>query len=321
MILEGAGVLLRLERLKLLTGSLKPRFTIEALGIRRLYRGRIWIEQAEGGLVLINVLPLQQYIVSVLFGEIPSLAGRSRVLEALKAQAVAIRSYTAYYLNPDRGRHPGKGYDFCDLTHCQVYRGDVPAGYRNIRRAVIETAGVVLRYRGTLVPGYYSSTCGGRTVSPQEVWGSGVLQAVFPGGGHLLHGKAPCRDSIHFRWRFEVVRIGFRDFFSAACFPVLSARDLQLVTGPGGSVRFLRVGETQIAGYRFRNLFCKKWGWNSLRSLCFTLEVTKDRVIFKGQGLGHRIGLCQYGAFAYAAAGYSWQRILNEYFPGVRAGK
>lgn len=315
VVLEGAGCRVSAPVLRLLQQTPAPRFAVEAAGIRREYGGRVEFREREGELVLLCLVALEPYVASVMFGEVPALSGRKNIPEALKAQAVAIRSYTLYYLEPARGRHPGAGHDFCDLTHCQVYRGVVPAGYDVIGQAVKATRGLVLRYRGQLVPGYYSSTCGGRTVSPAEVWGDSPLDQAFPGREHRLAGMAPCRHSEHFTWQFSVARKLFRDFFTVSCFPLLSESALVLVKGPGGSVSRLEADGRQVPGYHFRNLFCRQWGWNSLRSLDFSLRVTRDQVVFSGRGLGHRIGLCQHGAFACAAAGWSWRRILAQYYP------
>lgn len=315
VVLSGAGYRETRSRFRLLQTVPEPQFSVTAAGITRRYPGTVEFLVQKDELVLVCLVSLESYVASVLFGEVPSLSGRKNILEALKAQAVAIRSYAVYYLNPARVRHPAEDCDFCDLTHCQVFRGVVPDGFAVIRRAALETKGKVLRYRGFLVPGFYSSTCGGRTVSPGEVWGDGSLDRAFPGRVHLLAGKVPCRDSEHFTWQFSIERKLFRDFFTVSCFPLLSESALVLVKGPGGSVGRLEADGRQVPGYHFRNLFCKQWGWNSLRSLDFTLKVTRERVVFSGRGLGHRIGLCQHGAFACAAAGWSWRRILAQYYP------
>ena len=298
-----------------------PLFGIRARGISRQYWGDLTCCGSGRGMVLINRVGLEHYTASVLFGEVPSLAGRRNIVPALKAQAVAIRSYARYFLQPGKERHKKGGYDFCDLTHCQVYRGVVPPGFRSILRAVRETRGLVLRFRGRLVPGFYSSTCGGRTVSPGEVWGDRALDDAFPGAKHRLHGRIPCRLSEHSRWVYSLPAREFLNFFSTACFPLLSVRDLQPVFGKGGSLRFVKTGYNRIPGHVFRNRFCKRYGWNSLRSLRFTFRLQGGRILFKGRGLGHRVGLCQHGAFAYAAAGWGWRKILKEYYPALRVGR
>lgn len=321
LTLFGNGLRRTGSRFRFRDRSSLPIFRIRARGISRLYRGDVTVRGADTGMVLVNRVSLERYTASVLFGEVPPLAGRRRIVPALKAQAVAIRGYACYFLQPGKGRHISEGYDFCDLTHCQVYRGLVPSGFRSIFHAVRETRGLLLRHRGRLVPGFYSSTCGGRTVSPGEVWGQGALDAAFPGKAHRLHGRVPCRFSEHGSWVYSLPAREFLSFFSSTCFPLLSIRDLRPRYGKGGSLLSLKTGYSRIPGHVFRNRFCKRYGWNSLRSLWLIIRLQGERVLFRGWGLGHRIGLCQHGAFAYSAAGWGWRKILKEYYPGLRISR
>jgi stage II sporulation protein D len=129
-------------------------------GIRangKRYRGRILVYLNDRGLLnLINELPVDQY----LRGVVPSEMGPSQYnqLEALKAQAVAARTYTLRNL----GEFASEGYDICATPRCQVYNG-MPVEHPLSDRAVAETAGQVLLYQGRLVDALYSSTCGGHT--------------------------------------------------------------------------------------------------------------------------------------------------------------
>jgi stage II sporulation protein D len=121
------------------------------------YRGRILIYLNDrGSLNLINELPLEEY----LRGVVPSEMGPAEFpeLEALKAQAVAARTYALKNL----GEFAREGYDICSSPRCQVY-GGMDVEHPLSSRAVTETAGQVLLYRGELVDALYSSTCGGHT--------------------------------------------------------------------------------------------------------------------------------------------------------------
>jgi stage II sporulation protein D len=121
------------------------------------YRGRILVFLNDRGtLNLINELPVEEY----LRGVVPSEMGpeQYRQLEALKAQAVAARTYTLRNL----GEFAREGYDICATPRCQVY-GGMDVEHPLSDRAVAETAGQVLLYRGDLVDALYSSTCGGHT--------------------------------------------------------------------------------------------------------------------------------------------------------------
>jgi stage II sporulation protein D len=121
------------------------------------YRGRVLVFLNDRGtLNLINELPVEDY----LRGVVPSEMGpeQYRQLEALKAQAVAARTYTLRNL----GEFSREGYDICATPRCQVY-GGMDVEHPLSDRAVMETAGQVLLYGGELVDALYSSTCGGHT--------------------------------------------------------------------------------------------------------------------------------------------------------------
>lgn len=121
------------------------------------YRGRVLVYLNDrGALNLINELPVEDYLRGVVPSEMgPELYNQ---LEALKAQAVAARTYTLRNL----GEFAREGYDICATPRCQVY-GGMQIEHPLSDRAVAETAGQVLLYKGELVDALYSSTCGGHT--------------------------------------------------------------------------------------------------------------------------------------------------------------
>lgn len=124
------------------------------------YRGSINIRRiASGPVNVINELPFEQYLYGI--AEMPS----SWHMEALKAQAVAARNYALYNI----GKHTSDGFDICNGTHCQAYRGFTQEKIRNIQ-AVNETAGKLLLYNDKLIPAYYHSSSGGHTEDSENVW-------------------------------------------------------------------------------------------------------------------------------------------------------
>ncbi len=114
------------------------------------------LRATQAGVGLINVLSLESY----LRGVVPSEMGPARfpALEALKAQAVAARTYAVAHL----GDHEDEGYDLCATPACQVY-GGVDAERPLTDRAVARTAGVILTWQGAPIDAMYQSTCGGHT--------------------------------------------------------------------------------------------------------------------------------------------------------------
>jgi len=130
----------------------------------RSYRGTVEVfGNARNTLTVVNELPLEEYLLGVVPNELsPSTFGQ---LEALKAQAVAARTYIV----KNMGQYRAEGFDICDTDQCQVYFG---AGTEDplSSRAVTETRGVVATYNGQPINALYSSTCGGRTESSENIF-------------------------------------------------------------------------------------------------------------------------------------------------------
>ncbi len=128
------------------------------------YRGRLLVFLNDrGSLNLINELPLEEY----LRGVVPSELGPEAYprIEAIKAQAVAARTYTLRNL----GEFAREGYDICATPRCQVY-GGLNAEHPVSDRAISETAGQVMTFEGELVDALYSSTCGGHTEDVEQIF-------------------------------------------------------------------------------------------------------------------------------------------------------
>ena len=142
---------------------------------KRLYDGafvysRYKTEDVDG-VQLVNLLPLEDYIAGV----VPYEISPTWDYEALRAFAVTVRSYTAR----NRRRHRDYGFDVCNTTHCQVYRG-IGSANDNVYAAVAATKGMVLTYEGSIVPAYYSSSTGGYTAGGNDTWGGSEAAYLTP---------------------------------------------------------------------------------------------------------------------------------------------
>ena len=136
-----------------------PEFTLGVPGkIERRFRGVLEVSPGAGALIPVVVMDRETAVSSALAAESPPGAS----MEALKAQAVTMRSYYA----AERGRH--QGYEFCDTTHCQFLR-EPPGRHSVFSRATEATRGLVLAYRGVTIPGFFAASCGGRTHSLEHV--------------------------------------------------------------------------------------------------------------------------------------------------------
>ena len=128
---------------------------------RRWYRGSFIIECRNGGIVVVNDVPLEDYMLGVVPSEMPSKWN----YEALKAQAIAARSYAI----ANRGKRASRGYDLKDTPEDQAY-GGASAETAATNNAVMETKGIVITYNRKVIPAYYSSSAGGHTVNSGAVW-------------------------------------------------------------------------------------------------------------------------------------------------------
>ncbi len=127
------------------------------------YRGKIEFTSTGTSINTVNILTMDQY----LYGVVPSEVYSSWPEEALKAQAVAARTYAEYHI----GKH--SGYDLCDHTHCQQYSG-YNKEEASTNKAVDETSGVIAYYGGKPINSVYYDCDGGYTLSAEEVWGSDI---------------------------------------------------------------------------------------------------------------------------------------------------
>lgn len=242
-------------------------------------------------------LSLKEYLLGVLMGEMPG----EFPLEALKAQAVAARTFTLR-----RMEQGGTLSD--DPAVCQAYTDPGTAQEKwgqdwetylfKMEEAVEATDGQVLTYEGELISATYFSCSGGRTEAAQAVWGGQVPYLVpVDSPGEENAGAYESRVSVpmeEFLSKLEIEEPGV----SAVTYT------------EGGGVDTMTIGGKTLAGTELRRLF-------GLRSTLFTMEISENAVDFDVRGFGHRVGMSQYGARAMAEAGKSYEEILTWYYTGV----
>jgi len=276
------------------------------------YRGVLEVLPAEDDrITVVNVVPLEEYLRGVVPNELAPEAFPQ--IEALKAQAVAARSYVLAHL----GDYSSRGYDVCATAACQVYRGS-SSEHPLTDRAVAETRGTVATWRGRPIHAFYTSTCGGHTEEGA---------AVFEDGAPYLRGVAcaterALADESEPGGQWEV-RLRPADVARAVARYGSVGRVLDLVptrVGVSGRVVELRVlgseGQLELRGQRVRLGL-------GLRESLFVLHRETDaqgaveRFVITGKGWGHGVGLCQVGASGMARAGASFEEILKHYYTGV----
>ncbi|MFP4499341.1 MAG: SpoIID/LytB domain-containing protein [Vulcanimicrobiota bacterium] len=274
----------------------------------------LYISNTAEQLILMQKTTIDNYLPGVISGEM-----HSAPMEALKAQAVAARSFV--YSNP--GRHKNQGYNFCDSTHCQNYHGNVPAHYPEYNNAARETRGEILARNGSPIPGYYHSTCGGSTTTPQLVFEG--FEPFCKVVKDKIGNETLCRNSPHFSWSYKIEKKELADIFASEPSFISMGKLLKIrIIKKDDSGRILRIKLTgtnsavTISGYQFWQILGSHLGWGTIKSAKFTIKEYNNYYTFKGYGLGHGIGLCQYGAMNMARKGFNYRDILNHYYPGTR---
>jgi stage II sporulation protein D len=288
-VLLGRGVL---------TGVTPDGFTFEG----RPYRGRA--EQLTDGSV-VNTLSVEEYLYSV----VPREMTPSWPAAALQVQAICARTFVLQRSDPRRA------YDVVPSELDQVYSGiasEMPAG----RAAVDATSGLVLRYGDGFAMVMYSSCCGGHTEASSDAWGG--VPAPYLGGVVCT----TCTDSPYYRWQRALTLDRIGNAFAAEIAPIgplqaLAAGDRDA----SGRVRTFELrgqrGSISVKGTAFRIRVGPRTLPSLLISKIDAATEAPENLTIEGGGLGHGVGLCQWGARGLALAGASYSEILTFYFPGI----
>lgn len=251
------------------------------------------------------LMDLEEYVRGVVLAEMPA----SFENEALKAQAVAARTYTLRVLSMG-GRHT-PGAICIDSYCCQAYISDADflletgtsLDWEKVKQAVEDTAGMVLTYNGKLIDATYFSCSGGRTEDAAAVWGSDVpyLQAVDSPGeeGASVYENEKYFSAAEFAQRLGRILDGTPDQWFG-----------QVTKTDGNGVATMVIGGITYTGTQLRSLL-------GLRSTAFTVAADAKGITLITKGYGHRVGMSQYGAEAMAVQGSNYQQILAHYYRGT----
>lgn len=272
--------------------------------------GSLALSASRGSLLMVAAITLDAYAEAVALAEL----GPDWPAEAVAAQAIVARTYALRH----PARHASDGADLCDLAHCQVFKGKLPASLE-VRRALSATAGQVLESGGQPVEALYHAVCGGRRLANEEVFGGKPLP-YLRGGPDSWCARTP----LAVPWRSALTRDQLTRAFSAD--PDLDVGPVQSVTlasrTPSGAAADLVVegekGSRTVPAYRAWRDLGTTLGWNRVKSVRFgVVREPGGRVVFVGRGVGHGVGMCQWGARRLAERGYSAARILAAYYPGT----
>ncbi len=253
---------------------------------------------------VIEKIPLENYVMGVLSGEMPT----TFPMEALKAQAVAARTYVLRKIEYAKNQE----YDVVDTVTNQVYysNGELKERWKTeynekinlIQKAVLETKGEYLTYQGQIVNAFFFSTSTGYTENCEEVFQENL----------------PYLRSVKSDWEKDISPV----FEDSKTFTIQEFYEkLNLDSNSNFSIQVTkttstgRVKEIQINGKLFlASDVTKALG---LRSSFFEITKNDNQIIVHTKGFGHGVGMSQYGAYGMAKNGSNYQEILKYYYQGV----
>lgn len=309
----------------------------------RIYSDTLVIASDGQSIYVINSLPLEEYLKSV----VPREIGRNRKVDesqAVEAQAILARTYALGKVLLPLARL----FDVYDDTRDQVF-GGIGSRDELATQAVEGTRGQVLTYGGRLAECYFHSTCGGRTEASSLVWQRPQSKPYLTGGKDRGEDGDFCRISPSYRWTEEYSRADIesvlRAFLPSANDAILPTDipethwyllDLNILRrGASGRVTSLQVvmgnrlqqRAYYVHGDKVRWALRRPGGDQPLRSALFDIAITRsdanwiERVRIDGGGNGHGVGMCQWGAIAMARSGIPASGILRKYFPETRVDR
>ena len=263
------------------------------------YRGAFAIVLADKKLMVINKIPLDEY----LYGVLPSEVSPKWHKELLKAQAVAARSFAVYY----RLNSKHTEYDLDSSVLSQVYKG-MNIENENTNAAIDETSGEVVAYDGNVIQAFFHANSGGKTASSEEVWG-GKLD-------YLKSVNDPyCNEGTHYKWNLKLQASAVADALYKNRINTGEIYDIKLISRTeSGRVFLLKIygsnGTFEIKGKDLRRYI----GVDKLRSTNFSVKISEEGVFFEGYGWGHGVGFSQDGARGMAEKGRGYKEILKHYY-------
>ncbi|MBU2221131.1 MAG: SpoIID/LytB domain-containing protein, partial [Candidatus Omnitrophica bacterium] len=269
----------------------------------RKFRGNLVFVRNGRRLSVINHIKIDDYVSGVLIYE----ASHYWPTEALKAMVLVVRTFALY----QAGENAVKDYDLTSDIYSQVYGGRIGERYR-LNEAVEQTKGLILTYQGKILPSFHHATCAGHTEDSAQLWNIDLPP---------LKGVPCdfCKESPHYNWHQVSEEKEIREKLIGAGYDINKINEIVILgKNPSGRIKNLRIisdkKDITISCKDFRNII----GPNIIKSTNFSVSLVNGDVVFVGLGWGHGVGLCQWGAYFMAKKGYSYEQIIEYYFPGSK---
>lgn len=245
-------------------------------------------------------MELEEYLKGVVYAEMPS----SFNIEALKAQAVAARTYTKFKM--------ADSTHICDNpSHCQAWlENDYSENFEKVSKAVEETRGKTVSYMGETIEAFFHSSSGGKTESSKDVWGKDIP--------YLVPVESPNEDKIMSTF-FSEKEVTYKELKTLinnylgknqVTTEKLKNKIKIISRTEGDRVNEIKIDKASLSGASIRGIL-------ELRSTNFDIELKEKSVIFKVKGYGHGVGMSQWGAEVMAREGKDYEEILKYYYPNT----
>lgn len=267
------------------------------------YQGFFRIVKQGRRVYLINQLDLEDYIYSVLRWE--SWPGWP--IEVNKAFAIAIRSYlVSKVMNAQK---KNQCFHIKNTNIHQTYNG--VHEYTNLKRAIVETQGRVLTFNKRPVEAMFDSCCGG--IIPAKLSNVNFSKAPYLA---RTYPCTYCKTCKIYSWQVNYSLDDMNALLHDAGYKIGTIRDIKITQkDAAGAINMVTIKGSYktiaLTGKRMYSLFAK------IKSCCYSIEKKGKSIVFNGQGYGHHLGICQWGAKNMVDAGWNYTSILEFYYPGT----
>jgi len=255
---------------------------------------------------IIETIPLEKYLIGVLSGEMPV----SYDIEALKAQAVAARTYTLKKMETNKNNQ----YDLVDTTDDQVYldekylknywKENYEEYTKKIKQAINETSGQYLTYDGKIIKAFFFSTSSGKTENCRDVFGENLPYLVSV-------TSTWDENSPSFSDYKEFTK---EEFYNKLNLPYEEALNIEITRNDTNSINTIKINNNILKGTDFRYEM-------DLKSTNIDIKEEDNKIVITSKGFGHGVGLSQYGSQEMALKGYKYDEILKHYYQGIEFKK
>jgi stage II sporulation protein D len=271
------------------------------------YQGAMWILADQEKTMLINCVGIEDYVASVLRTE--SWPGWP--LEVNKVFAVASRTYVISMVQ--QANTQKRPYHVKNTNAHQTYTGGIISGV--LKEAVLQTQGLFLTYKKQPITAMFDACCGG--IIPAKMLGVNFNDAPY------LARKYPCeycKLCKIYSWQIEYDLYDLEKLLKKELQTLRRLKDIKISKKDNaGLVHELSIKgaghQLKIGGKKAYSLLNK-----GIKSFCYSVSKSSssDKIIFKGRGYGHHLGLCQWGAKEMVGDGWGYQEVLSFYYPGTQ---